>query len=122
MRGRGGRLSALDGSFLRLESPAAHMHVGWSAVFEVPEGGERPTLAALQARVAERIEAVAWCRWRLEAAPLGLGEPHWVDDAAFDLAAHVQALAEPDEPVSLASFAALRDELLSVPLDRTRPM
>src|SRR5918911_3514647 len=75
-----GRLSALDGSFLRLESPAAHMHVGWSAVFAVPDGGARPTLAALRERVAERLDGVAWCRWRLEPAPLGLAEPRWIED------------------------------------------
>jgi WS/DGAT/MGAT family acyltransferase len=98
------------------------MHVGWSAVFAVSETGARPTLAALRERVAQRLDRVAWCRWRLEPAPLGLGEPRWVDDEAFDLAAHVQALAEPDEPLSHASFAALRDELLSAPLDRDRPM
>jgi len=69
---RTARLSALDGSFLRLESAAAHMHVGWSAVFAVPDGGARPTLAALRERVADRLDGVAWCRWRLEAAPLGL--------------------------------------------------
>jgi diacylglycerol O-acyltransferase / wax synthase len=98
------------------------MHVGWSAVFALPEGGDRPTLAALRERVAERINAVAWCRWRLETAPLGLTEPHWVDDPGFDLDAHVQALGEPDEPVSFEAFAAMRDELLSTPLDRTRPL
>jgi WS/DGAT/MGAT family acyltransferase len=98
------------------------MHVGWSAVFAVSDAGERPTLAALRERVAERLDRVAWCRWRLAPPPLGLGEPHWVEDDAFDLAAHVQALAEPGEPVSHAAFAALRDERLSVPLDRARPM
>src|SRR5919199_2076662 len=117
-----GRLSALDGSFLRLESSAAHMHVGWSAVFAVPDGGARPTLAALRERVAERLDGVAWCRWRLEPAPLGLAEPRWIEDPDFDLTAHVQALSEPDEPVSHAAFAALRDEMLSAPLDRDRPM
>jgi hypothetical protein len=98
------------------------MHVGWSAVFAVPDGGARPTLAALRERVAERLDRAAWCRWRLEPAPFGLGEPRWVDDPGFDLAAHVQALSEPDEPVSGAGFAALRDEMLSAPLDRARPM
>ncbi len=98
------------------------MHVGWSAVFAVPDGGTRPTLAALRERVAERVEGVAWCRWRLEAAPFGLGEPRWVDDPDFTLAAHVQALSEPDEPIGEAAFAALRDEVLSAPLDRARPM
>jgi hypothetical protein len=28
------RLTALDGSFLRLETPNAHMHVAWSGLFE----------------------------------------------------------------------------------------
>ena len=32
------RLSALDASFLAVETPTAHMHVGWAAVFEAPEG------------------------------------------------------------------------------------
>ena len=31
------RLSALDGSFLRLDTPQSPMHVGWSAVFAAPE-------------------------------------------------------------------------------------
>jgi hypothetical protein len=42
------RLSALDASFLRLESSQAHMHVGWSAVFDVPDPNGGPTLAALR--------------------------------------------------------------------------
>jgi hypothetical protein len=49
-------------------------------------------------------------------------EPRWIEDPAFDLTAHVQALAEPDEPVSYAAFAALRDRMLSEPLDRARPL
>ena len=27
------RLTALDASFLEVESPSAHMHVGWAALF-----------------------------------------------------------------------------------------
>jgi diacylglycerol O-acyltransferase len=117
-----GRLSPLDGSFLRLETDSAHMHVGWSAVFAEPDGGERPTLEALRARVASRLNDVAWCRWRLEPAPLGLSEPRWVEDRDFDLREHVRALGEPDEPVSFEMFAAMRDELLSEPMDLRRAM
>ena len=32
------RLSALDTSFLRVETPTAHMHVGWLAMLELPTG------------------------------------------------------------------------------------
>jgi WS/DGAT/MGAT family acyltransferase len=125
MSGRGDarvRLSALDASFLRLESSQAHMHVGWTAVFAAPNGRERPTVRALRERVAARLDDVAWCRWRLQSAPLGLSEPSWVEDREFDVAAHVLALAHPEEPVSYATFAALRDKLLSEPLDRSRPL
>lgn len=117
-----GRLSALDGSFLRLESPQAHMHVGWTGVFAAPNARERPTLRTLRERVAARLDEVPWCRWRLQNTPLDLSEPSWVEDRNFDLAAHVLALAEPEEHVSYATFAARPDELLSEPLDRSRPL
>jgi diacylglycerol O-acyltransferase len=120
--GPGRWLSALDGSFLRLESPDAHMHVGWSAVFANPGERDRPTLEALRARVAGRLHEVEWCRWRLETPPLGLSEPRWVEDPDFDLTAHVMALSGPDEQVSHERLGALRDTLLSEPLDRSRAL
>jgi diacylglycerol O-acyltransferase len=116
-----GRLSALDGSFLRLESPHAHMHVGWSAIF-APGPGERPTIEALRERVSSRLDRVPWCRWRLQQAPLGLTEPRWVEDRQFDLSAHLLAACGPDDRVSHAAFAALRDALFSQPLDHARPL
>jgi diacylglycerol O-acyltransferase len=116
-----GRLSALDGSFLRLESPHAHMHVGWSAVFAAPDAGARPTIEALRERIWGRLDRVPWCRWRLQEAPLGLTEPRWVEDREFDLASHVLAACGPDDVVSHAAFAALRDALFSQPVDLARP-
>jgi diacylglycerol O-acyltransferase / wax synthase len=114
------RLSALDGSFLRLESADAHMHVGWSAVFNVPDGHPVPTLDALRDRVARRLDDLDWCRWRLQHAPLGLSEPRWVRDDRFEIGSHVRALSEPDETVSYERLASLRDSLLSRPLDHSR--
>jgi diacylglycerol O-acyltransferase / wax synthase len=115
-------MSALDGSFLRLESPRAHMHVGWSAVFAAPTDCERLTSRALLERVSARLDRVPWCRWRLQSAPLALSEPRWVEDRDFDLAAHVRVLGDDEQPLSYQAFARLRDELLSVPLDRTLPL
>ncbi|HET7047092.1 MAG TPA: wax ester/triacylglycerol synthase family O-acyltransferase [Solirubrobacteraceae bacterium] len=115
------RLSALDGSFLRLESADAHMHVGWSAVFTVPDGQPRPTLAALRERVDRRLDDLEWCRWRLQRAPLGLSEPRWVRDDRFDIASHVRALSQFDEAVGYERLASMRDSLLSRPLDHSRP-
>jgi len=102
------RLSALDGSFLRLDTPQSPMHVGWSAVFAAPAGDRpRPTIEALRERAAGRVHEVPWCRWRLDSSPLGLTEPRWIDDAKFDLSAHLVQLTASDDPVSLASFEAL---------------
>ena len=112
----------MDGSFLRLESPQSHMHVGFSAVFAAPSGRTRPSVEAVRERAAGRLHEVPWCRWRLDPAPLGLSEPRWIDDEQFDLAEHVVALTQPEDRVSHARFEALRSDVLSVPLDRSRPL
>jgi WS/DGAT/MGAT family acyltransferase len=118
----GRRLSAVDGSFLRLDTPQSHMHVGFSAVFAVPDGHTRPTIEALRERAAGRLHEVPWSRWRLDEAPLGLSEPRWVDDPHFDLAAQLVELTPPDDPVSYSTFESLRSVVLSTPLDRSRPL
>lgn len=116
------RLSPIDASFLQLESPCAHMHVGWSAILSPAENGPRPTIEAMRERIAGRLTLMPRCRQRLLLAPLGLTEPRWVDDPRFDLRLHVIELSDPDEAISLERFAELRDALLSVPLDRSRPL
>src|SRR3954465_7144418 len=118
----GRRLSPLDGSFLRLQSPPSQMHVGFSAVFAAPSGRSRPSVEALRDRAAGRLNAVPWSRWRLDPAPLGLSEPRWVDDVRFDLSAQIVALTPPEDRVSHASFEALRSTVLSASLDRSRPL
>jgi WS/DGAT/MGAT family acyltransferase len=118
----GRRLSPLDGSFLRLETPQSHMHVGFSAVFAAPSGRPRPSVEALRDRAAGRLHEVPWSRWRLDPSPLGLTEPSWVDDDRFDLSAHIVQLTPPKDRVSYASFEALRSTVLSAPLDRSRPL
>jgi WS/DGAT/MGAT family acyltransferase len=116
------RLSALDGSFLRLDTQQSPMHVGWSAVFAAPGDRPRPTIEAIRERAAGRVHEVPWCRWRLAEAPLHLSEPRWIDDADFDLAAHIVQLTGPDDHVSDETFEALGSTALSVPLDRSRPL
>jgi WS/DGAT/MGAT family acyltransferase len=116
------RLSFVDGSFLRLESHGVHMHVGFSAVFAAPEDRARPSVQAMRDRAEGRLHEVPWSRWRLDAAPLGLSEPRWVEDAGFDIAAHIVQLTDARDGVSRSSFEALRSAVLSTPLDRSRPL
>jgi diacylglycerol O-acyltransferase len=115
------QLTPLDGSFLRAETPNAHMHVGWSGLFGPPEG-PRPTLDRLRDSIARRLQFAPRFRQRLAFAPLGLAEPFWVDDADFDIARHVTSLSPGGERMSLARFARMTDRILSEPLDRSRPL
>jgi WS/DGAT/MGAT family acyltransferase len=117
------RLSPLDGSFLRLDTQQSPMHVGWSAVFAKPEGDRpRPTAASMRDLAAGRLHEVPWCRWRLDDAPFGLSEPRWIEDANFDLSAHIIELTSPEDRVSDETFEVLRSTVLSTPLDRGRPL
>ena len=50
-------LSALKEGFLRLESDAAHLHIGWALFLE----GEPPSVPELRAPVADRLERVPRC-------------------------------------------------------------
>ncbi|HEV2776563.1 MAG TPA: wax ester/triacylglycerol synthase domain-containing protein, partial [Solirubrobacteraceae bacterium] len=87
-----------------------------------PDRGAAPPIEDIRRRVSARLSWVPRCRQRLLPAPLGIGEPSWIDDEHFDVAAHVVALSDPDAAVSPERFAELRDALLSAPLDRSRPL
>jgi WS/DGAT/MGAT family acyltransferase len=111
------RLSALDASFLDLDTAAAPLHVGWTMRFE----GSAPPLAALRRHLEARLDAVPRFRRRVAAPRLGLGDLRWADDPGFDIAHHVHALrlAAPGGPAELRELAGT---LLSKPLDPGRPL
>ena len=116
------RLRPLDGSFLRVETPNAHMHVGWSAICSPHPDRPRPSAEALAESIGSRLHLAPRFRQRLAFPPPPFSEPFWVDHGDFEIAQHVAALTDPREPVSLASFHALTDAALSTPLDRKRPL
>jgi diacylglycerol O-acyltransferase / wax synthase len=109
------RLSALDASFLQVESSTAHMHVGWASLFALPDGKPRPTFEELRAHVGARLGRAPRYRQKLAQVPFGLNDPVWVDDPGFDLAHHVR-------PAQSRDFQSAVDEVMSVPLDRSRPL
>jgi diacylglycerol O-acyltransferase len=118
------RLSALDGSFLRVESPVAHMHVAWKGRFRPAPGGRAGSISldALRASVSARLANAERFRQRLAFPPGGFAEPVWVDDERFDVEHHVVALADPAAVLPRQRFDELCDLTLSEPLDRTRPL
>jgi WS/DGAT/MGAT family acyltransferase len=109
------RLSALDASFLAVEGPASPMHVGWVAAFDPPERGRRPSFDELLAHIGGRMGRAPRFRQKLAGVPLGVHDPVWVDDAAFDPAAHLLRADGGD-------LDAVVDTVLSTPLRRDRPL
>ncbi|HEY6464338.1 MAG TPA: wax ester/triacylglycerol synthase domain-containing protein, partial [Polyangiaceae bacterium] len=85
------RLSALDASFLRLERPHEHMHIGAVATFDGPP----PGYAELLAHLGGRLDLVPRYRGRLARAPLDALRPVWVEDPAFSVDHHVRRTALP---------------------------
>jgi diacylglycerol O-acyltransferase len=108
------RLSALDASFLAVESPTAHMHVGWAAVFEPPDGA-RPSFEDLRDHIESRLPRAPRYRQMLRDVPLGLNSPVWVDDMNFAIDRHVV-------PVDHRRLEDVIDEAMSEPLPKDRPL
>ncbi len=115
------RLSALDASFLRLETPAAHMHVGWLATLELPAGQDVLDVDALAERIGARLHLAPRFRQRVMGAPLGFGEAIWKDDPEFDLRRHVRC-HDARQPMNPAGLQRLAGEFFSEQLDRERPL
>jgi len=116
-------LSAQDASFLLFEQRATHMHVAALAIFEV--GPLRAATGGLDAArlaryAAAQLGKLPRYRQKLAFAPLS-GRPVWIDDPHFDLDYHLRhaALPAPGREEDLKRLLGL---MLSVPLDRDRPL
>ncbi|HEV2770069.1 MAG TPA: wax ester/triacylglycerol synthase family O-acyltransferase [Solirubrobacteraceae bacterium] len=109
------RLSALDASFLEVEGPHAHMHVGWTATLARPADGRASDFASLSDHIAGRLDRAPRYRQRLAGDPLELADPLWVDDPDFDPTRHILH-------ATAAELSDVVDAVMSVPLDRDAPL
>ena len=113
------RLSAIDASFLFMESPHTPMHSGAVAIFQAPpEGFDHERLVKL---INQRLPYVPRYRQRVRDVPFGFARPVWVDDERFDVTFHVRRSALP-KPGSRQQLNELVARLMSRPLDRSRPL
>ena len=117
------KLTALDATFLELEQvdDCAHMHIGGVMIFEpLPAADARP-------RGGPRALSSAWAalpryRQRLSAAPHGRPDlAGWVEDPAFDIAAHVRHATLP-APGGEAELLEWAGGLLLAPPRPRRPL
>jgi len=117
------RLTALDSSFLDLESPGVHMHVGSVGIFDPgPLLGPEKQLDfdALTKAVWAGLRRAPRFRQRLATTPL-TGHPVWVDDEHFNLVYHVRHTALP-LPGDERRLKRLVGRLMSQKLDRAKPL
>lgn len=115
-------LSAQDQSFLAIEGPALHMHLGVTMVFEsssLSNNGGAVDFDRIRSHIAKRLHLIPRYRQRLAR---GLArEALWVDDERFDLDYHVRHLRLPT-PGDDDMLKALCARIMSRPLDRARPL
>jgi diacylglycerol O-acyltransferase / wax synthase len=115
------RLTGLDASFLYMETPNNHMHVGAVYVFDPGADPDAGSFERVKATVASRLHLLPPFRWKLVEVPFGLHHPLWINDPDFDIEYHVRraALPAPGGQTELAEYAA---QFMARPLDRSRPL
>jgi diacylglycerol O-acyltransferase / wax synthase len=110
-------MSPLDASFLHVEDPVTHMHIGSVGIFEGPAPGPGEVRSA----IAPRLALVPRYRQKVRFVPLGLGRPAWVDDPHFNLDYHVRRTALP-APGGDEELRNLVGRVMSQQLDRAKPL
>ena len=115
------RLTGLDASFLYMETPTAPMHVAGLYVYDpsgIPGGYSFEKVEQL---VTERLHLLPPYRQRVVEVPFQLYHPLWIEDPDFDLHYHLRRTALPS-PGGKAELAEVAADIMSRPLDRSRPL
>jgi diacylglycerol O-acyltransferase len=115
------RLTGLDATFLYMETPTAPMHVASLIVADPSEVDGGWTFDDIKRVYGERLHLAPPFRRRLVNIPFELHHPLWIEDPDFDLDWHVRHIAVPP-PGTREQLETLAAHLMSIPLDRNRPL
>jgi diacylglycerol O-acyltransferase len=116
------RLGPQDASFLYLETPSVHQHVGGVAILDPstrPDGELR--IENLIEVISSRLHLAPRFRHKILFPPLAAARPVWVDDQNFDLGFHMRRAALPT-PGGRRELVDYIQRVISRPLDRTKPL
>ncbi|HEX8099176.1 MAG TPA: wax ester/triacylglycerol synthase family O-acyltransferase [Actinomycetota bacterium] len=116
------RLGPQDASFLYLETPSVHLHVGGVAILD-PSTRPNGTLRYedVVEVISSRLHLAPRFRQKVVFPPLAMGRPLYVDDADFDLSFHLRRAALP-KPGGRRELIDYVQRVISRPLDRTKPL
>src|SRR5918993_1535946 len=115
------RLTGLDASFLYMETPTAPMHVAGLYVYDPSDIPGGYSFEKVEQVVKERLHLLPPYRQRVVEIPFQLYHPLWIEDPDFDLHYHLRRAALP-APGGKAELAELAADIMSRPLDRSRPL
>lgn len=116
------QLSAMDASFVYLETPHTPMHIGSVGIYDpstAPGGFVRfkDILHFIQSRLA----GARSFRQRLVRVPFDLDHPYWIEDPEFDIEFHVRHIALP-KPGDWRQLCIQVSRLHARPMDMTKPL
>jgi len=117
------RLTALDHSFLLMESADTPMHVASVGIFDgapLRRGGPGVDFERISAYVESRLHHIPRYRQKLAYIPIE-GHPVWIDDDRFNLHYHLRHTSLP-HPGNLRQLKRLCARIMSQQLDRGKPL
>lgn len=115
------KLSALDASFIYLESDHSPMHIGGVYLMDAADAPAGFGYAAFREHIRQRLRCSRIFRERLIEAPLGLSHPCWINDPDFDLDRHLPHLQLP-APGGREQLMRTAAQIFGRTLDRGRPL
>ena len=111
---------------LYAETPEMPMHTMGVLVFEPVDAlgtdlDEGVAFKWARQRFEERIHLIPPFRRRIVQGPLQIGDPHWIEDPAFDLDRHLVRMTLPS-PGGMREFCDFVGEFAGQCLERDRPL
>jgi diacylglycerol O-acyltransferase / wax synthase len=117
LAGMSARLSTADTAWLHMDRPTNLMVINSVELFDEPPDWDR-VRQVIQQRLVDRYPRF---RQRVVESHLPLRAPRWENDPDYALEHHVHHLALP-APGDRAALQELIGDLMTVPLDRSRPL
>ena len=109
-------MSNVDTAWLQMDRPTNLMMIASFMTFDEPIDYER-----LLATIERRLLIFDRFRQRVVPPRIPFGNYAWEDDPHFDIRAHVHRAALP-APGDKAALQAMMSDIISTPLDRSRPL
>ncbi len=114
-------LSALDATFIYLESKHSPMSIGGMYVIDAADTPEGFSYKSWYSLVESRLKCSKVFRERLVEVPWDLSFPYWIRDPGFDLDTHLPRVSLP-EPGGMEELMQMAADTWGQVLDREQPL